>query len=588
MRHLAIIGIVLLSFASPALGATIRVSDKCTIENAISAANTDSGQGGCPPGSGPDTIVLPILRDEMGKIKNFLISQGQEILGDVSFVGQGQDNTIIDGQRTYFIKVVRGSVSLSGLTIMGFGETGTAPLKVNEGSNLYLYDVTIRDNQGTTGAIATDGYVSVSASTIKYNINTRNTIYVTPTGHLLLHYSSVVNNTTTGGGGTILCLGTMQITRSTISTNMPRIDGVISTTAAFETSSGSVQILSSTIAFNKATESGAGGIYSGGTVTMRNSILANNTNSNGEVSNCAGTLNSGGYNILHNGQGCAEPNNGDKYEDPLLDQKLRALGGTTLMHKPRPNSPAINNGAPDIFATEGSCPRFDQRHLRRLGPCDIGAVEVGAALVVFNPTRPGPGDEEMQKRLEEELAFETVRDTLADTPATAGKNLVLISESVRSTVAGQRFRDVPVPVLVIAAQTFAEMSMTGANPNPDNGDFGVSLNRTSVWITKKRRMTADLIDTVKTTKNEAPYAFGRITLEQEKKEGVKCLARANQSSTRCMIFRIGKGTLLVNKMRAPARRVGFFAVGETFTDLTDNGKRLFDAAVLWAAKGESE
>lgn len=574
-RHLAIIWIALLCFALPALGATIPVSDDdCTIEEAILSANTDSGQGGCEAGSGADTIVLPA-----GK---FLISQGHEIIGDVSFVGQGQDNTIIDGQNGdyRFIKV-SGSVSLSGLTISRFNtKSHIAPLEVNEGSELNLLDVTIRKNEGVVGAISTDGYVSVSASTITDNISTRNANNVTPTGHLLLHNSSVVNNTTTGGGGTILCLGTMQITRSTISTNMPRIGGVISTTG-FTSARGSVQILSSTIAFNKATERGTGGIDDGGTVTMRNSILANNWNRDGKEANCDGELNSGGYNILHNVQGCniIDRSDTDRDEDPMLDRELRALGGTTLMHRPLPGSPAINNGAPDDFGMEGSCPRFDQRHLRRLGPCDIGAVEVGAALVVFDPTHLGPGDQEMEKRLKDELAFETVRDTLTDTPATAGKNLVIISESAPSAVAGKSFRNIPVPVLVIEPQAFDEMYMTGANPD----DFGVSPGQESVWIKTKRRMTADLIGKVTTTKNAARYAFGRTLAT-----GAKCLAWANESSTRCMIFRIGKGQSLFNRMRAPARRVGFFSVGETFTDLTADGLRLFDGSVLWAAQGESQ
>ena len=44
---------------SPALAATIPVGGSCTLVNAITAANTDTATGGCPAGSGADTIVLP-------------------------------------------------------------------------------------------------------------------------------------------------------------------------------------------------------------------------------------------------------------------------------------------------------------------------------------------------------------------------------------------------------------------------------------------------------------------------------------------------------------------------------------------------
>jgi hypothetical protein len=44
---------------SPGLAATIPVGGACTLIDAITAANTDTATGGCPAGSGVDTIVLP-------------------------------------------------------------------------------------------------------------------------------------------------------------------------------------------------------------------------------------------------------------------------------------------------------------------------------------------------------------------------------------------------------------------------------------------------------------------------------------------------------------------------------------------------
>jgi hypothetical protein len=44
---------------NPGLAATIPVGGACTLVDAITAANTDTVTGGCPAGSGADTIVLP-------------------------------------------------------------------------------------------------------------------------------------------------------------------------------------------------------------------------------------------------------------------------------------------------------------------------------------------------------------------------------------------------------------------------------------------------------------------------------------------------------------------------------------------------
>lgn len=121
---------------APALSATIQVSDQCSIEAAILAANTDSKQGNCPAGSGSDTILLP------GKTLIPQMPPGKTSLEVVEASGLwARDKTIIDGQGgTFgFIQVgsmsKRGSLNLEGLTIREFQPSrdgGQAPLSVLE------------------------------------------------------------------------------------------------------------------------------------------------------------------------------------------------------------------------------------------------------------------------------------------------------------------------------------------------------------------------------------------------------------------------------------------------------------------------
>ena len=47
-----------LSFSAPTGAATITVDSTCSLEDAITAANTDTATGGCSAGSGADTIRL--------------------------------------------------------------------------------------------------------------------------------------------------------------------------------------------------------------------------------------------------------------------------------------------------------------------------------------------------------------------------------------------------------------------------------------------------------------------------------------------------------------------------------------------------
>lgn len=59
-QSLASLALLLALGQAPALAATILVDGTtCTLVHAITAANTDTATGGCPAGSGADTIVLP-------------------------------------------------------------------------------------------------------------------------------------------------------------------------------------------------------------------------------------------------------------------------------------------------------------------------------------------------------------------------------------------------------------------------------------------------------------------------------------------------------------------------------------------------
>lgn len=119
-----------------------------------------------------------------------------------------------------------------------------------------------------------------------------------------------------------------------------------------------------------------GGIFSGGAVSLRNTIVANNLGGN-----CDLTLISGGNN-LENTNVCGFNAVGDLTNiDPNLGL-LQNNGGTTLTRVLLPSSPAIDAG------NNATCADTDQRGISRpVGDsCDIGAYEAGIMAPTITPT----------------------------------------------------------------------------------------------------------------------------------------------------------------------------------------------------------
>src|SRR5262249_28067498 len=116
-----------------------------------------------------------------------------------------------------------------------------------------------------------------------------------------------------------------------------------------------------------------GGLYAGAssTVQLQNTILARNRSLVAmEGPDCFGPLTSLGTNLLGDPTGCTitlQPT--DRTGAPGLDT-FKDNGRPGHRHFPLlPDSPAIDAG------NDAVCPRRDQLGRRRVGPCDIGAIE---------------------------------------------------------------------------------------------------------------------------------------------------------------------------------------------------------------------
>lgn len=195
-------------------------------------------------------------------------------------------------------------------------------------------------------------------------------------GTLTLSSSAVVNN----GGSGIFNSNAFTVTNSTISTN--------GGSGLFNAASGRSLLNSVTVANN--TSDTASGIDSvaGGTVTLRNTIVAGNRDSLGAPRDCAGMLTLAGYNLIQSVTNCTLTGDTTGYQsnvDPLLGA-LQNNGGSSPTHALAANSPARNAANPSGCTDHaGAQLQFDQRGSPaarvQAGRCDLGAYELAAVSI---------------------------------------------------------------------------------------------------------------------------------------------------------------------------------------------------------------
>ena len=328
------------------------------------------------------------------------------------------------------------------------------------------FDVTIQA-QGHGGGLYNRGYVVLDGCTLSQNrAHDGAGVFNAFGGSLAVLKSAVHNNhcedgevgrhgslawEAGGSGGGLYNEGTVAMENSTISQNeageAPCLEGLDSRSGAsgriggsgggiFNVSSGRVTIHHSTIAQNQSgrtdleddlcfdgfdVESGAGGgIYNEGWVTLKNTIVGENSaHLDGAGPDASGELYSLGYNLI--GDPSDTVVNGIERGNltdvaPLLGP-LQHNGASTVTHALLTGSPAINQGDP-LFTS----PSFtDQRGENRVSDeiVDIGAFEyLGSAMVAYNDFSWSEGE------LRQNITRYTTASGEAASSEGAGGNLV--------------------------------------------------------------------------------------------------------------------------------------------------------------------
>jgi len=202
----------------------IKADGKCSLREAIIAANENRAFNGCPAGGpGTDTIVIPKNQNSntyykltLGTGDDTARKGDLDILDSVIITGAGVGQTTVaaSGNDRAFHLVNLGSklVRIQNMTITKGGNVTHGGAIFNEGSRLELTDVLIIDNQTSLDPSADTAGGGVSSIISKYAPS------------LQIINSSIRDNTSRQGGG-VFSEGTLWIERSLVAGNRATIVG---------------------------------------------------------------------------------------------------------------------------------------------------------------------------------------------------------------------------------------------------------------------------------------------------------------------------------------------------------------------------
>jgi hypothetical protein len=321
------------------------VVSKCTLEDAVKAANTHAIVKACAAGSGNDTIKFVVT----GTIGIF----AQMTITDASLLIKGPP--------------------LGGITIDG---GGSVRLIDHEGTALTLMNLTLANGFATAGGAIFENSTDLEISNCTFRNNTaRNDSYI---------YGGL------GGAIEENSAGTINIVNSTFVSNT----AVVGTAGASYGGAINSFSFSNVLKLSNVTFSGNsavhGGAYSSNPApSVKSTIFANSTGNN-----CYGTAPTDvDFNISDDASCAFSMGSSLNSTDPLLDPfGLGNNGGPTQTIALQASSPAIDRVSNGNCSDQSGNPLVDdQRHYPRPDPedgtgvCDSGAFEFGAlAPVVLN------------------------------------------------------------------------------------------------------------------------------------------------------------------------------------------------------------
>jgi CSLREA domain-containing protein len=305
---------------------------------------------------------------------------------EIYLFGDGMGVTVLDADmRDRIFDVHAGTLRVEGVTLMNGGEvTNGGAVRVWGSNHLELYDVEITANVTKVGGLGGGIHGASSSTLLLSGVRLENNVAVSRGGLLNTHGDALIFDSLFKDGAAPVAAGanfgdqtnesTILMLNTTFMSNVASDSG-----AAFALRNGSVELFHTSIIDNNGTNGRAVDVTSGESITLANTVIANNTSSSNPP-DCDSlgiiTLTSWGHNFIGTGDGCAEllppsddfPNPGGT-RDPRVE--LVSGNGVDEVWQPQVDSRILDNANGSI------CPPADQRgNARPTGAgCDVGAAE---------------------------------------------------------------------------------------------------------------------------------------------------------------------------------------------------------------------
>ncbi len=289
-------------------------SKTVSLRDALQMAGHASG----PVSIGFDTTVFAVRRTIT--LAGTQLELGGNTAGPITIQGPPPRVTISGNHLSRILVVDKGvTASMAGIDFTNGQSNNYAGGAINNSGNLMIAGSTISGNAGLSGgAIENSGNLSVRDSTIRSNSSNIAGGGIDNTGSLSIQNSTIDSNAAQGGGGGIESSGPVAVVDSTISGNNTTsgngggVDTSGIATLSNSTISGNyvqqgyrqeyasygggvantgdITITNATISGNSTDDSGAGGIWNGGTARLFDSTVTENSSffNDGGILNFAG------------------------------------------------------------------------------------------------------------------------------------------------------------------------------------------------------------------------------------------------------------------------------------------------------------
>ncbi|NUE93916.1 hypothetical protein [Acinetobacter seifertii] len=153
-------------------------------------------------------------------------------------------------------------------------------------------------------------------------------------------------------------------------------------------------------------------------------------------------------------------------------------------------------------------------------------------------------------------------------------DLVIISSTVASKNLQSGWRQLPLPLMTWENDYLDDLAMTGKRINTDFGE--VEKERYLWLVNAPHPLSAQLpAGTLNVYKAQAPMSWGKPGL------GATIIATIYGQPEKVAIWGYEKGATMDYESLAPAKRLMFFLNNDTFTNLSDDGLKLFDSSIEW-------